>query len=315
MVQYILRRLILLAITLVITSGIVFALTQFLPGDVARLILGRDASPERIAQFNAEFGLDQPITEQYGRWLMDFVQGDWGRSFSAGNALVRPLVLERLGNSLILAVLTLIISIPIAIFLGVLTALYANTWIDSIVSILTLSVVGLPEFVSGIVLVNVFALGLGWFEATSLIKPNYSLLDWLRVLTLPAITASFVLIGYITRLTRAGMLEELGKAYVRTALLKGLPRRNIILKHVLRNALLPTITVIAISIGWLIGGIVVIENVYNYPGVGSELIRAVEQKNLPILQAITMIIVFIFAFSNLVADLLYAWLNPRIRLS
>jgi peptide/nickel transport system permease protein len=315
MVQYILRRLILLAITLVITSGIVFALTQFLPGDVARLILGRDASPERIAQFNAEFGLDQPITEQYGRWLMDFVQGDWGRSFSAGNALVRPLVLERLGNSLILAVLTLIISIPIAIFLGVLTALYANTWIDSIVSILTLSVVGLPEFVSGIVLVNVFALGLGWFEATSLIKPNYSLLDWLRVLTLPAITASFVLIGYITRLTRAGMLEELGKAYVRTALLKGLPRRNIILKHVLRNALLPTITVIAISIGWLIGGIVVIENVYNYPGIGSELIRAVEQKNLPILQAITMIIVFIFAFSNLVADLLYAWLNPRIRLS
>jgi peptide/nickel transport system permease protein len=315
MAQYILRRLILLAITLVITSGIVFALTQFLPGDVARLILGRAASPESIAQFNAEFGLDQPISEQYGRWLMDFVRGDWGRSFSAGNALVRPLVLERLGNSLILAVLTLVISIPIAIFLGVLTALYANTWIDSIVSILTLSVVGLPEFVTGIVLVNVFALGLGWFEATSLIKPNYSLLEWLRVLTLPAITASFVLIGYITRLTRAGMLEELGKAYVRTALLKGLPRRDIIVRHVLRNALLPTITVIAISIGWLIGGIVVIENVYNYPGIGSELIRAVEQKNLPILQAITMIIVFIFAFSNLVADLLYAWLNPRIRLS
>jgi peptide/nickel transport system permease protein len=315
MLQYILRRLVLLILTLVLTSAIIFALTQLLPGDVARLILGREATPERVAQFNIQFGLDKPAIEQYLMWLFNFLRGDWGISFSAGNPPVQPLVLERLTNSLILASVTMLISVPIAVCLGILTALYANTWIDNLVSILTLSVVGLPEFVTGIVLINVFALGFGWFEATSLIRPNYNLLDWARILTLPAITASFVLIGYITRLTRVGMLEELGKSYVRTALLKGLPYRQVIVQHVLRNALMPTITVIAISVGWLIGGIVVIENVYTYPGLGSELVRAVEQKNLPVLQSITFIIVFVFASANLIADLAYTWLNPRVRLS
>ncbi len=315
MISFIARRVLLLIITLFITSALVFALTQLLPGDVARLILGRDASPQRVQQFNEEFGLDDPVVTQYTRWLGGFVTGDWGRSFTAGNPFVRPLVIERLGNSLILASVTLLISVPIAVFLGVLTALYANTWVDNTVSVLTLAVVGLPEFVTGIVLINIFALGFGWFEATSLIQPNQDLNQWIRILALPALTASFVLIGYITRLTRAGVMEELSKSYVRTALLKGLPYRQVIIKHVLRNALMPTITVIAISIGWLIGGIVVIESVFNYPGIGSELIRAVEQKNLPMLQAITVIIVFAFALSNLVADILYAWLNPRVRLS
>lgn len=315
MTAFVVRRLGLLMITLLVTSILIFALTQLLPGDVARLILGRDAAPDRVTAFNAQFGLDQPAPVQYTRWLGEFVRGDWGTSYSAGNPKVRPIVLERLGNSLLLAGLTLLISVPIAVLLGIVTALRAGTWVDNAVSILTLSVVGLPEFVTAIVLINVFALGFGWFEATSILKPGYTLIEWLRVLTLPAITASFVLIGYITRLTRAGMLEELNKTYVRTAVLKGLSPRTVILRHVLRNALLPTITVIAISIGWLIGGIVVIETVYNYPGIGSELVRAVEQKNIPMLQAITMMIVLLFAVSNLIADLLYAWLNPRIRLN
>lgn len=314
MIRFILRRALLLVLTLFVTSALVFALTQWLPGDVARLILGREASPQRIAQFNADFGLDAPPLEQYTRWLGGFLQGDWGRSFTAGNPSVRPLVLERLGNSLILAGVTLFISVPIALFLGVLTALYADTWLDNLVTLLTLSVVGLPEFVTGIVLVNVFALRLGWFEATSLIAPSQDLGQWVRILALPALTASFVLIGYITRLTRAGTLNELGKAYVRTARLKGLPYRTVLVRHVLRNALMPTITVIAISIGWLIGGMVVIENVFSYPGVGSELVRAVQQKNLPVLQAITVIVVFAFALANTLADVLYAWLNPRVRL-
>jgi peptide/nickel transport system permease protein len=314
MIRFILRRALLLLLTLFVTSALVFALTQWLPGDVARLILGREASPQRIAQFNADFGLDAPPLEQYTRWLGGFLQGNWGRSFTAGNPPVRPLVLERLGNSLILAGVTLLISVPIALFLGVLTALYADTWLDNLVTLLTLSVVGLPEFVTGIVLVNVFALQLGWFEATSLIQPAQDVGQWARILALPALTASFVLIGYITRLTRAGTLNELGKAYVRTARLKGLPYRVVLVRHVLRNALMPTVTVIAISIGWLIGGMVVIENVFSYPGVGSELVRAVQQKNLPVLQAITVIVVFTFALANTLADVLYAWLNPRVRL-
>jgi len=315
MLQYIIRRTLLLVVTLVITSAIVFALTQLLPGDIARLVLGRDASPESIAAFNQEFGLDQPVLVQYTRWFTNFIQGDWGISFTAGNAPVQPLVVDRLGNSLILAGFTLLIAIPISVILGVIAALNEDKFLDNLISFLSLSVVGLPEFVTGIVLVNIFALQLGWFNATSLIQDNYTFGDWISILTLPAITASFVLIGYITRMTRAGMIDEMKKSYVRTAILKGLPRRTVIIKHVLRNALLPTITVIAISVGWLIGGIVVIENVFGYPGLGILLVAAINSKNLPVLQAIVVIIVFVFAMANLIADLAYAFLNPRIRLT
>jgi peptide/nickel transport system permease protein len=312
--RYIIRRVLTLLLTVLLTSVIIFALTQLLPGDVAKLVIGREAAPSEVAAFNSRFGLDQPLPVQYVRWLSGFLTGDWGTSYIQGNPPVRPLVTERMVNSLRLAGFTVLIAVPLSILLGVVAALTENSWLDSAISVLSLSVVGLPEFVTGIVLMNVFALGLGWFEATSLISNNMSLGDWVRILTLPGITASFVLIAYITRLTRAGMIDELKKPYVRTATLKGLPRRTIITRHVLRNALLPTITVIAISIGWLMGGLVVIENVFNYPGMGSELIGAVERKNIPVLQAITMIIVFIFALANLLADLLYALLNPRIRL-
>jgi peptide/nickel transport system permease protein len=169
--------------------------------------------------------------------------------------------------------------------------------------------------VTGLVLINGIALGaraLG-LPATSAV-PDNTLADWIRQLILPAITAAFVLIGYVSRLTRAGVLDELKKPYVRTAILKGLPRRQVIFKHVLRNALLPTITVIAISFGWLIGGLVVIENVYNYPGLGALMVEAVKQKNLFVLQAVVMVTIFFFALANLTADVLYAVLNPRIRL-
>ncbi|GAB1420689.1 ABC transporter permease [Anaerolineales bacterium] len=302
-------------LTLLVSSILIFALTQLLPGDVGKLILGRDASVEAVNRFKAEFGLDQPVLMQYGDWLGGFVSGDWGKSFSGGAWPVRPEVLHRMGNSLRLAALTLLLSIPIGVSFGVIAALKENSWVDNIISIVSLSVVGLPEFVTGIVLINVFALGLGWFEASSIVQSQYGLGEWIRVLFLPAVTASFVIIGYIARMTRASMIDELKKNYVRTAKLKGLPYRTVVIKHVLRNALLPTITVVAISIGWLIGGLVVVEQVYNYPGLGSLLVDAVEKKNLPVIQASVMIIVFFFAIANLAADILYAYLNPRIRLS
>ena len=314
MIRYIIRRLFLLVFTLLLTSFVIFALTNLLPGDIARLVLGRDASDQAIENFRQEYGLDEPALVQYANWLGGFVTGDWGRSYTAGSPPVRSLVLGRLGNSLILAAATLLVAIPLSVVLGIVAALHENTWLDSAISVTSLSVVGLPEFVTGIVLINVFALGLNWFNATSLVREGQSLLEWIRTVTLPAITASLVLIGYVTRMTRAGMLEELKKPYVRTAFLKGIPRNKVIFGHVLRNALLPTITIIAISIGWLMGGLVVIENVFNYPGIGSLLVTAVTQKNIPVLQAISVIIVFFFAFSNLVADVLYALLNPRIRL-
>ena len=314
MARYILRRILLLIFTMLVTSALIFGLTQLLPGDIARLSLGRDASQVALELERERLGLNTPLPQQYITWLGGFVTGDWGESFNRGSPPVRPLVTARLLNTLRLAAMTLAISIPASILLGVLAALRENTWIDSIISIFSLSVVGLPEFVTGVLLINIFAHGLGWFPATTVIAGDFSLVDWLRVLFLPAITATLVLLGYVSRMTRAGVIDELKKPYVRTAILKGLPQHQVILKHVLRNALLPTITVIAISIGWLIGGLVIIEEVFNYPGLGRELVAAVRSKNIPVIQAIVMLIVFFFAVSNLVADILYALLNPRIRL-
>ncbi|MFO8041692.1 MAG: ABC transporter permease [Alkalispirochaeta sp.] len=315
MTRYLVQRLLLLVATLVLTSFIIFALTNLLPGDIARLVLGRDASATAVANFEQQFGLDKPPMRQYVDWLAGFVTADWGRSFTAGNPPVRDLVLSRLGNSVRLAGLTLLIVIPLSLILGVVAALREGSWVDSSISIVSLSVVGLPEFVAGIVLINVFAVSLGWLPASAYVSQDMGMIAWLRMLILPALTASLVLVGYITRMTRAGMLEELKKPYVRTATLKGLSWRRVVFGHALRNALLPTIAVIALSIGWLMGGLVVIENVFNYPGIGSLLVTAVTQKNLPVLQAISVLIVFFYSFANLVADLLFALLNPRIRLS
>jgi peptide/nickel transport system permease protein len=304
----------LLVVTLFLTSIVVFGLTQLLPGDVASLILGRDARPAALEALRDQLGLNNPVPVQYANWLRGFVVGDWGKSFTGGSAPIRPLVMDRLGNSLRLAGLTLLISIPISILLGVISGLNENKWIDSLISVLTLSVVGLPEFVTGLVLINVLALGLGWFPASSGVTPDATFGEWLKQLILPALAATFVLMAYVVRMTRAGIIDEMKKPYVRTAILKGLPQRTVIFKHVLRNALLPTITVIALSFGWLIGGLIVIENVFSYPGLGRLMTMAVTRKDIPLMQAVVMVTIFFFALANLVADLLYALLNPRIRL-
>jgi peptide/nickel transport system permease protein len=314
MARYIARRVLLLGLTLLITSVIVFALTQLLPGDVARLILGREARPEAIENLREQLGLNQPVTQQYLNWLGGFISGDWGHSFGSGNPAIRPLVMERVGYSMRLALLTLVVSVPVSILLGVLAGLRENTWVDTLISLVSLSVVGLPEFVTGLLLINVFALGFGWFPASATVSATDTIGEWLPQLILPAVTATFVLLGYIVRMTRAGVIDELKKPYVRTAVLKGLPYRQVIVKHVLRNALLPTITVIALSFGWLIGGLVIIENVFSYPGLGRLLVAAVDRKDIPLMQAVVMVTIFFYASANLVADVAYALLNPRIRL-
>jgi peptide/nickel transport system permease protein len=307
------RRVGLLIVTLLIASAVIFALTVLLPGDTARIILGRDARPEAIEALREELGLNDPAPVQYVNWLASFVTGDWGRSFTGGNAAVRPLVLDRMGNSLQLALLAILLSVPLSIALGTLAGLRENRRTDAAISVGALAVVGLPEFVTSLVLIAVFAKGLGWFPATSSAPDPGDPAAWLRNLMLPAIAASFVLIAYIVRMTRAGVIEELKKPYVRTAALKGLPQRTVIVRHVLRNALLPTITIIALSFGWLVGGLVVIENVFNYPGLGRLMTTAVERKDLPLLQASVMVVIFVFALANLIADVLYSVLNPRIR--
>jgi peptide/nickel transport system permease protein len=318
MSRFLLRRLAFLALTVLLTSLLVFLVTQWLPGDVCRIILGREAGPVAIENCQQELGLDQPLPVQYLNWLSDFLTGNWGISYST-NLPIYPMVMDRLRNSLILALVTLIISVPLAVTLGVIAGLNANKPIDNTISVGSLAVVGLPEFVTGLVLIQVFSfglrdLGLPYLPANSSVPPEASFIEALPMLILPALTAMLVLLAYIARLTRAGVLAELQQPYVRTADLKGLPRRTVIVKHVLRNALLPTITVIAISIGWLISGLVVIENVFNYPGLGRMMIFAIDRRDLPLLQAVTMVTVLGFAFANLGADLLYGILNPKIRL-
>jgi peptide/nickel transport system permease protein len=323
MTRFLIRRAVSFLITLFFTSMLIFGLTWLLPADVCAIKLQRDATSERIAECRKELGIDRPLFIQYGDWATGFVQGDWGKSFFNENVDVYEEVALRLRNSVRLATLVLILTTPLAILLGVIAALNENNPIDGSISIITLAIVSLPEFVTGIFLIN--KVGKDWAKEWTWLPyelrisgvdfdPEMSFTEALPFLTLPAIAATFVLLGYIVRLTRAGVIEELKRDYVRTAELKGMPYWKVILKHVLRNALLPTITVLAISMGWLLSGLVVIETVFKYPGLGAYLVSAIKRRDLPLVQAITMVSVTIILFSNFVADLLYGLLNPRIRL-
>jgi peptide/nickel transport system permease protein len=313
MTRLLVRRLVFLFLTILITSLIIFSVTQLLPGDVARVILGREAGEQALDALREELGLNEPAFVQYARWLGRFLTGDWGSSFSTKQPVL-TVVIQRLRNSLMLSLVILLVSVPSAVLLGVLAGFNRDTWIDQTISIGSLAVVGLPEFVTGLVLIEVFAFQFKLFPANSSIRVTAGFWESLPMLILPAITATLVLLAYIARLTRAGVIEELQLPYVRTAILKGLSRRQVTFKHVLRNALMPTVTVIAISFGWMLSGLIVIENVFNYPGLGRMLVFAIDRRDLPLLQAIGMITVVGYSLANLLADIAYAWLNPRIRL-
>jgi peptide/nickel transport system permease protein len=322
--RFLVRRLVFLLFTFFLSSVLVFVLTRVLPGDVARMILGREASAQQIAAKRAELGLNNPLIVQYVHWAVDFVAGNWGTTYSGAQENIRTLVSERFVHSAWLAGLTLIIAVPLSVFLGVIAGLSAGKLPDSVISVLSLSVVSLPEFVTGLFLINTVALKwrdspiarrIGWFPASSYISAGTSFREALPVLWLPAITATLVLLAYVVRLVRAGVIEELKQDYVRAAVLKGMPYRTVIFKHVLRNALIPTITVIATSTGWLMSGLVVIETVFSYPGLGRLLVNtAINNRDLPLIQAIVMVTVTTILVANFTADILYAVLNPRIRL-
>ncbi len=316
MARYLLRRLLFFVFALFLTSLLVFTLTRVLPGDVARVLLGREASPEQLQALRVELGLNEPLPVQYITWVGDFISGDWGRTFSRPSQPVTEVVGLRVRNSGQLALLTLIIAVPLSITLGVAAGLTEGKLLDGIISIFTLSVVSLPEFVTAIFLINIVALRWGWFPASSAIQPNATFAEALPSLWLPAIVATLVLMAYLVRLTRAGIIEELKRDYVMMATLKGLPYyRSVIFKHVLRNAIIPTVTAIATSTGWLISGLVVIEFVFSYPGLGRLLIFGIENRDLPLIQYVVMVTVIVILVANLAADLLYAVLNPRIRLT
>jgi len=311
--QYILRRLGFILLTMLLASIIIFAATQLLPGDVAQMIMGRWASEKALENLREQLGLHRPVYVQYLDWVGHFFIGDWGKSLMTG-VEVRPLVMRRLRNSAMLAGLSLVFYVPLGVFLGVIAALKHDKPVDELISAASMAFAGLPEFVTGLLLIAFFALALDLLPANSSIEPDAGFLEALPQLILPAITVSLTSLAYITRMTRSSTIEVLKTDYARAAYLKGLPRSQVLIKHVLRNALLPTVTVVAMGIGWLIGGLIVTESMFGYPGLGRLVVYGIQRRDLTLIQASSMLIVAIYGVSNLLADVLYAVLNPRIRL-
>ena len=312
--RFILRRLGFVALTMVVASAIIFAATQVIPGDITSVILGQFATPEAKQNLRVELGLNRPLIVQYLDWLFGFVRGDWGESISS-HIPIREIIFQRLGNSLTLAAVGFAMFVPLGILSGVVAALKKNSWADNTISIGALVFIGLPEFVSGIVLIYIFSFRLGVLPAQSPIDFSLGFWSQWQMLILPAVTISLTNLAYVTRMTRSSTVQVLEADYVRTAYLKGLPRRTVIGRHVLRNSLLPTVTIIALCIGWLVGGLIVTETVFSYPGIGRLLLFGIEHRDIPLVQAVSMLIVVVVGIANLTADVLYAWLNPRISYS
>ena len=312
MATFLLRRVFFLILTLFAISIVIFAVTEILPGDVASVILGQQATEENLAIWREKLGLDRPATERYLEWMFNILQGDWGESLRL-NLPVWPVLVERLRNSVALGGLALLVGVPTGVLLGIIAGLLRDRLPDQLIAIFTLLAVSLPEFVTGVILIIVFASWLRWLPPSSLIEADANLLESFQYLILPAMTMVLVMLAHMARMTRSSMIEVMDSDYVRTAILKGLPRRVVIFAHALRNALLPTISIIALNVGWLMGGLIVVESVFAYPGVGQLLLLAIRNQDVPLLQAVTLVIAAIYTISNLIADLLYRYLNPRIR--
>jgi peptide/nickel transport system permease protein len=312
MPAFILQRLGFMILTVLLSSVLVFGATHVLPGDVATMILGREASEQAKDSLRQELGLDRPLVVQYGSWLADFATGDWGHSLSTDQDVL-TLTLERLRNSAMLALLAFLIYVPLGILMGVIAAWKRNSVLDQVLSAGSLAFIGLPEFVTAVLLIALFSRVLGWLPSSSAIAPGTGFFTAFRSLVLPALTVSLTSFAYVLRMTRSGTAEVLQTDYVRTARFKGLPARKVLFGHVLRNSLLPTVTVVAAGVGWLMGGLIVTESVFGYPGLGRLVLFAVQRRDLPLIQATTMLIVIIYALANLAADIIYSLLNPRIR--
>ncbi|WP_027056445.1 ABC transporter permease [Mesorhizobium erdmanii] len=311
--RFLARRFAFSLVTLFVLSLIVFFLGQILPGNVGRTILGPLADQQAVDALNHQLGVDRPLLVQYGAWIWPFLQGDMGQSYIYRSP-VAAFVVPALGHSLKLAAVGFLLVVPLGILGGVVAALKVNRPLDRVISLGGLSATVLPEFVSGIVLILIFGIWLRWLPIDAAWPDGAGPLIQLYYLVLPAMTLVLGLFGYIARMARAGMIEALDSDYTRTAVLKGLPWRLVIWRHVLRNALLPTITVIASQTGYLIGGLLVVETLFRYQGIGSLIFNAAKAKDFPMLQACVLIIGITYAVATLLADLLYSFLNPRIQM-
>lgn len=311
--RLILRRLVLIAITLLFVSLIIFGITQILPGDVAEMISGQYGSEQTVKLLREKLGLNRPLYIQYVDWLWGFITLDPGNSLSFDQPIM-PLLLERLKRSLLLGGIALVEVTVFGIAMGVYAAVRKDKLFDNIASIFSFIIISIPEFVSGSLMVFFLAgTGLRIFPAGGYSPLSDGFGEWVMHLILPSTTLTLVLLAYVMRMTRSSMIEVLRQNYIRTAYLKGLPENTVIFRHALKNALLPTVTLIANNIGFLIGGIVIVEMVFAYPGLGQLMINAISYRDIPTLQSCAMVVAAIYILANLAADLAYLYLNPKTR--
>jgi peptide/nickel transport system permease protein len=311
--RFLLKRLGLALVTLFLLSVIVFTVSSVLPGNVGRAVLGPFATQESVDALNEQLGANRSLFTQYTDWAGGLLHGDLGTSLTK-QVPAWDLLGPALSHSFELAAVAFMICVPLSILGGIIAGLRYGRPTDKAITITGLSFAATPEFVSGIFLILVFAIWLHWLPVTAQWEEGANLFTQIKYLILPGMTLTLVLFGYIARITRAGMIEALDSDYARTAYLKGLPSSVVIRRHVLRNALLPTIAVVAVQVGYLVGGLVVVEVLFNYQGIGSLIYEAARQKDLPLLTAGVLVIGITYLVVTLIADILYALLNPRIRL-
>ncbi len=308
----VLRRFAIGIATLWVVSVLVFAGTEILPGDVAQILLGQSATPEALAAMRAQLGLDQPAYIRYFGWLGDMVTGDLGIS-KAGGASISSLIDFRLGNTLFLGGIVAAISVPLAVVLGLLAAMYPGTWLDRGLTFGTLSLISVPEFLIATFLVLVFAVELRWLPSIAHMSGDEDFLKLMRALAMPILTLTIVVSAQMIRMTRAGILNVMNSPYIEMAILKGVPRRRIILRHALFNAIGPIVNVIALNLAYLVSGVVIVETIFAYPGLAKLMIDGVQTRDLPLVQACAMIFCGIYVFLILAADLAAILSNPRLR--
>lgn len=300
------------ALTLLIVSAVIFMITGWLPGDAAQELLGQSATPEAVAALRAQLGLDKPALVRYLHWLGGLVTGDLGKSMTAGIP-VADLVATRLPKSLMLAAVTAAVSVPIALTIGIVSAMFRGTALDRGLNLVTLSMVAVPEFLVATIAVLVFAVKLQWLSALSNAAEITSPLQFVRTYAMPVATLCFVIVAQMARMTRAAVIDQLSAPYVEMAVLKGARPARVALTHALPNAIGPIANAVALSLSYLLGGVVIVETIFNYPGIASLMVDAVTNRDMPIVQACAMIFCFAYLLLVLVADLAAILANPRLR--
>ncbi len=320
--RFIIKRLGITAVLLVIISMIIFWICQLMPGDAVDMMLGgialQSLGETTVEDLRKELGLNLPVYQQYFKWASGVIHGDLGTSYIM-KAPIAPLVISRLKTSLLLAVPASLMMIVCGLALGIISAVKEKTWIDNSISFVSLSMLSVPAFLTGSLFIYMFSVKLNWipvaFNAINMEGIGFFQMmgSYFGILIFPSLTLAFESIAYVNRQTRASMIEELKTNYVRTAVLKGVPPRSVVMRHALRNGLLPAITVIAFNVGQIIAGTVIIEAVFSYPGIGALMVDAIKFRDVPLILATMLIISASYVFANLFADILYTQLNPRIK--